>query len=142
LSYSYIDTKETIKLPYHSNSKFCSWSLSLVTKYFITDWRSQIGFTNSFSSGRPTITLMKPNSWTENKAYNSLSFNWAYLISQQKICISRFQMSGTQNVLDTEIRIVDFITEKKLFLLPIDSFRWFLLDNKQWQKTISWRISN
>jgi hypothetical protein len=24
LSYSYIDTKETIKLPYHSNSKFCS----------------------------------------------------------------------------------------------------------------------
>jgi hypothetical protein len=36
--------------------------------------------------------------------------------------------------LDTIARnriIVDFITEKKLFLLPIDSFRWFL-----------WTISN
>jgi hypothetical protein len=64
LSYSYIDTKRDYKnFPTTATPSFVAdHSLSLVTKYFITDWRSQIGFTNSFSSGRPTIILMKPNS--------------------------------------------------------------------------------
>lgn len=102
LSYSYIDTKREYKnFPTVATPSFVAdHSLSLVTKYFITDWRSQIGFTNSFSSGRP---YNNPNETQfmngKTKGYNNLSFNWAYLISQQKILyFSVSNILGTQNV--------------------------------------------
>lgn len=102
LSYSYIDTKRDYKnFPTAATPTFVAdHSLSLVTKYFISDWRSQIGFTNSFSSGRP---YNNPNETAfmngKTKAYNNLSFNWAYLISQQKILyFSVSNVLGTQNV--------------------------------------------
>ncbi|NGY38348.1 TonB-dependent receptor [Flavobacterium sp. XN-5] len=102
ISYSYIDTKRDYKnYPTPVTPSFVSdHSLSVVTKYFITDWRSQVGFTNSFSSGRP---YNNPNETQfmngKTKAYNSLSFNWAYLISQQKILyFSVSNVLGTQNV--------------------------------------------
>ncbi|MBX9887217.1 MAG: TonB-dependent receptor [Flavobacteriaceae bacterium] len=102
LSYSYIDTERDYKnFPTTATPSFVAdHSLSLVTKYFITDWRSQIGFTNSFSSGRP---YNNPNETQfmngKTKAYNNLSFNWAYLISQQKILyFSVSNVLGTQNV--------------------------------------------
>ena len=102
LSYSYIDTKRDYKnFPITATPNFVAdHSLSIVTKYFITDWRSQIGFTNSFSSGRP---YNNPNETQfmngKTKAYNNLSFNWAYLISQQKILyFSVSNVLGTQNV--------------------------------------------
>ena len=102
LSYSYIDTKRDYRnFPDAVTPSFVAdHTLSLVTKYFITDWRSQIGFTNSFSSGRP---YNNPNENQfmngKTKAYNNLSFNWAYLISQQKILyFSVSNVLGTQNV--------------------------------------------
>jgi outer membrane cobalamin receptor len=102
ISYSYIDTERDYKnFPTAATPNFVAdHSLSIVTKYFITDWRSQIGFTNSFSSGRP---YNNPNERQfmngKTKAYNSLSFNWAYLISQQKILyFSVSNVLGTQNV--------------------------------------------
>ena len=102
LSYSYIDTERDYKnFPTSATHIFVAdHSLSIVTKYFITDWRSQIGFTNSFSSGRP---YNNPNETQfmngKTKAYNNLSFNWAYLISQQKILyFSVSNVLGTQNV--------------------------------------------
>ena len=102
LSYSYIDTERDYKnFPTTATPNFVAdHSLSIVTKYFITDWRSQIGFTNSFSSGRP---YNNPNETQfmngKTKAYNNLSFNWAYLISQQKILyFSVSNVLGTQNV--------------------------------------------
>ena len=102
LSYSYIDTERDYKnFPITATPTFVAdHSLSIVTKYFITDWRSQIGFTNSFSSGRP---YDNPNETQfmngKTKAYNNLSFNWAYLISQQKILyFSVSNVLGTQNV--------------------------------------------
>lgn len=102
ISYSYIDTKREYKnYPTPATPNFVSdHSLSIVTKYFITDWRSQMGFTNSFSSGRP---YNNPNETQfmngKTKAYNNLSFNWAYLISQQKILyFSISNVLGTQNV--------------------------------------------
>ena len=102
ISYSYIDTERDYKnFPTAATPSFVAdHSLSIVTKYFITDWRSQIGFTNSFSSGRP---YNNPNETQfmngKTKAYNSLSFNWAYLISQQKILyFSVSNILGTQNV--------------------------------------------
>lgn len=102
LSYSYINTKRDYKnfSTAATPSFVADHSLSIVTKYFITDWRSQVGFTNSFSSGRP---YNNPNETqfmnSKTKAYNSLSFNWAYLISQQKILyFSVSNVLGTQNV--------------------------------------------
>ena len=61
-------------------------NLSLVGKYWISDWRSQVGFSYAFASGRP---YNNPNHTEfmadKTKTYNNLSLNWAYLISPQKI---------------------------------------------------------
>lgn len=88
ISYSYIDTERDYKnFPTQVTPNFVAdHSLSVVTKYWISDWKSQIGFTNSFSSGRP---YNNPNETQfmngKTKSYNSLSFNWAYLLTSQKI---------------------------------------------------------
>jgi len=102
ISYSYIDTERNYKnYPKQVTPSFvANHSLSIVTKYWINDWRSQIGFTHSFNSGRPyndpnEISFMNG----KTKSYNNLSFNWAYLISQQKILyFSVSNILGTDNV--------------------------------------------
>ena len=101
-SYSYIDTKRDYKnFPTSVTPSFvANHTLSLVTKYWIEDWKSQIGFTNSFSSGRP---YNNPNETQfmngKTKSYNSLSFNWAYLLTTQKILyFSVSNLLGTKNV--------------------------------------------
>jgi len=82
-----------------------------VVKYFITDWKSQVGLSYQFGSGRtytnPNITGFLQE---ETKSFNSLSLNWAYLLSQQKILyvsvnnvlgfnnVNGFQYSNTPNV--------------------------------------------
>ena len=106
ISYSYIDTERDYRdfVTSATPSFVASHSLSIVTKYFITDWRSQIGFTHSFSTGRP---YNNPNE-TEfmngtTKAFNNLSFNWAYLLTDQKILyFSVSNILGTQNVFGYE----------------------------------------
>lgn len=102
ISYSYIDSKRDSKnFPTAATPSFiANHSLSLVTKYFITDWKSQIGFTNSYSSGRP---YNNPNEIKfmngKTKSYNSLSFNWAYLLTTQKILYcSVSNILGSKNV--------------------------------------------
>ncbi|MBP4138520.1 TonB-dependent receptor [Flavobacterium geliluteum] len=102
ISYSYIDSEREYKnFPTMATPSFiANHNLSVVTKYFITDWKSQIGFTNSFSTGRP---YNNPNEAQfmngKTKAYNSLSFNWAYLLTTQKILyFSISNVLGTQNV--------------------------------------------
>ena len=74
--------------------------MSLVTKYWIQDWRSQIGATYTFASGRP---FNNPNSIDfmdgKTKSYNNFSANWAYLISPQKILFfSVTNVFGIDNV--------------------------------------------
>jgi hypothetical protein len=61
-------------------------NLSVVGKYWINDWRSQVGFSYAYASGR-TFTNPNDTGFLNNttKSYNSLSINWAYLISPQKI---------------------------------------------------------
>ncbi len=77
ISYSYIDTKRDYKnFPTAVTPNFVAdHTVSLVTKYFITDWRSQVGFTNSFASGRP---YNNPNETQfmngKTKAYQQLKF--------------------------------------------------------------------
>lgn len=102
ISYSYIDTERDFKnYPKQVTPSFVAdHSLSIVTKYWINDWRSQVGFTHSFNSGRP---YNNPNETDfmngKTKAYNNLSFNWAYLISQQKILyVSVSNVLGTDNI--------------------------------------------
>ena len=102
VSYSYIDTKRDYQnFPKEATPSFvANHTLSLVTKYWIQDWRSQIGATYSFSTGRP---YNNPNETVfmneKTKTYNNLSVNWAYLISPQKILFfSITNIAGVKNV--------------------------------------------
>ncbi|MET2985021.1 TonB-dependent receptor [Aureibaculum conchae] len=101
LSYSYLDTKRKYRdfqesvTPSFANKH----NASLVTKYWINDWRSQVGATYTFASGRP---YNNPNSTNfmdgKTKTYNNFSMNWSYLISQQKILfVSVSNILGIKN---------------------------------------------
>lgn len=88
LSYSYLDTeREYRNYPSPSQPNFANThNVSVVGKYWIEDWKSQVGLSYAFASGR---TYTNPNIEgflnSKTKSYNSLSVNWAYLIDQQKI---------------------------------------------------------
>ncbi len=88
LSYSLLDTKRDYN-NYLSKSQpnFANThNVSVVGKYWINDWRSQVGISYALASGR-TFTNPNEPGFLNNKTkpYNSLSINWAYLISPQKI---------------------------------------------------------
>ena len=106
VSYSYIDTKRDYK---NFNDKVtpsfvADHSLSLVGKYFITDWKSQISVTQSFASGRP---YNNPNEAAfmnqKTKSFSNLSLSWAYLFTTQKILyFSVNNVLQTQNIFGYE----------------------------------------
>lgn len=102
VSYSYLDTERDYRnFEERATPNFApKHNLSLVTKYFITDWRSQVGFSYNFGSGRPYDNPNTPEFLAEKtKSYNNLSVNWAYLISQQKILyLSVSNVAGFKNV--------------------------------------------
>lgn len=88
VSYSYIDTKRLYKdFPVEAQPDFvANHNLSVVGKYWIQDWRSQISATYQFASGRPyTNPNLEGFLNQKTKTYNNLSLSWAYLLSQQKI---------------------------------------------------------
>lgn len=101
-SYSYLDTERDYRnFEERATPNFApKHNLSLVTKYFITDWRSQVGFSYNFGSGRPYDNPNTSEFLAEKtKSYNNLSVNWAYLISQQKILyLSISNVAGFKNV--------------------------------------------
>ena len=88
VSYSYIDSERDYRnFPNQVTPNFvANHNMSLVTKYWINDWKSQIGFTASVQSGRP---YNNPNEEkfmnSKTPIYQDLSFNWAYLLTTQKI---------------------------------------------------------
>ncbi|WP_298239378.1 TonB-dependent receptor [uncultured Algibacter sp.] len=88
ISYSFLDTERDYRnYPEKARPNFANpHNLSVVGKYWINDWRSQVGFSYAFASGR---TYTNPNEAGflnyKTKSHNSLSINWAYLISPQKI---------------------------------------------------------
>lgn len=102
ISYSYIDTKRDYK-NYKAEvtpSFVAKNNFSIVTKYWIDDWKSSVGLSYSFNSGRP---YDDPNEMDfmngKTKNYNNVSMSWAYLLSQQKILfISINNILGTENV--------------------------------------------
>lgn len=88
VSYSYLDTERKYRnYPIKATPNFANThNLSVVAKYWINDWKSQIGFSYQYGSGRTYTDLNEPGFLQKKtKGYNSLSLNWAYLISQQKI---------------------------------------------------------
>jgi hypothetical protein len=102
VSYSYIDSERDYKnFKNQARPNFIAdHTASIVTKYWIEKLRSQVGFSHTFTSGRP---YNNPNESIfmngKTKAFNNLSFNWAYLISPQKILyFSASNIMGTENV--------------------------------------------
>lgn len=102
ISYSYIDSKRDYKNYEYSvtPSYIAKHNFSVVTKYWISSLRSQIGVTHTFNSGRPydnpnEIAFMNG----KTKAYNSLSLSWAWLMSPQKILyFSVSNSTGSNNI--------------------------------------------
>ena len=146
ISYSYIDSKRDYKnYPHQVTPSFiANQSLSIVTKYWIEDWKSQIGFTNSFSTGRPyNNPNQTPNDIKfmngKTKSYNNLSFNWAYLLTQQKILyFSVSNILGTQNVFGYEYAKspVNDVYNRREITPTADrfffvGFFWTISDNKK-----------
>lgn len=102
VSYSYLDSERNYRnYPTEAQPNFASThNLSVVGKYFIDAWKSQVGFSYAFGSGR---TYTNPNIEgflnQKTKAYNNLSLNWAYLIDQQKILyFSINNVTGFKNI--------------------------------------------
>ncbi len=88
ISYSFLDTERKYQnFPVAATPSFANThNLSVVGKFWIEDWKSQIGFSHQYGSGRTYTNPNEPGFLQEKtKSYNSTSFNWAYLISQQKI---------------------------------------------------------
>lgn len=102
ISYSYLDTEREFRnFPIQARPNFASkHNFSIVTKHWIEDWQSQIGFSYVFASGRNYTNPNQPGFLNqETRNFNSLSFNWAYLIDQQKILyFSASNVLGTRNV--------------------------------------------
>jgi len=102
LSYSYLDSKRLFQdYPIKATPPFVnSHNLSAVAKWWISDLKSQVGFSYQFGSGRTYTNPNRPGFLQEQtKAFNSLSLNWAYLISQQKILyISVNNVLGYKNI--------------------------------------------
>lgn len=88
VSYSFLDSeRDYLNYPQSATPNFANThNLSVVGKYWIEDWKSQVGLSYNFASGR---TYTNPNSEgflnQKTKSFNSLSLNWAYLVSPQKI---------------------------------------------------------
>ncbi len=102
VSYSFLDTKRDYKNYAASATPnfVAKHNLSVVVKHFISDWKSQIGFSYNYASGRnftnPNMTGFLND---QTKSYNALNANWAYLISQQKILyVSVSNVLGTKNI--------------------------------------------
>lgn len=88
VSYSYLDTeRDYLNFEEKATPNFApKHNFSLVTKYWVNDLRSQVGFSFTHASGRPYDNPNLSEFLAEKtKPYNNLSLNWAYLISQQKI---------------------------------------------------------
>lgn len=102
VSYSFIDSERDFK-NYEKTvtpSFIAKNNFSVVTKYWMEKFKSQLGLTYTFNSGRPYNDLNTTEFMNaQTKSYNNLSVSWAYLLSQQKILyFSVSNVLGSQNV--------------------------------------------
>lgn len=88
ISYSFLNSKrDYLNYPEEATPNFANkHNLSLVAKLWVNDLKSQLGLSYNYGSGRTYTNPNIPGFLQEQtKAFNSVSFNWAYLIDQQKI---------------------------------------------------------
>jgi len=88
MSYSFLDTQRKFQnYPSQVMPSFATkHNASLVTKYWIDAWRSQLGITYNYASGRPYNNPNTQNFMAGRTAdYHNLSLSFSYLISPQKI---------------------------------------------------------
>mgnify|MGYP000294821828 CR=1 FL=1 len=142
VSYSFLDSeRKYLNFPEQATPSFANThNISVVAKYFITDWKSQVGFSYQYGSGR---TYTNPNRvgflQEETKSFNSISLNWAYLLSQQKILylsvnnvlgfnnVNGFQYSNTPNTGGTFDRRALTPAADQFFFV---GFFWTISDDK------------
>ncbi|TVZ57064.1 outer membrane receptor for ferrienterochelin and colicin [Lutibacter sp. Hel_I_33_5] len=143
VSYSFLETERDYRnYPTTARPSFASkHNLSVVAKHWIEDWKSQFGMSYNFASGRNYTNPNEPgflNNQTKN--YNSVSLNWAYLISQQKILyFSVNNVFGTQNVFGYNYKNTPNMNgnfERQAIIPNTDSFFfvglfWTISDNKK-----------
>ncbi|MBO0329447.1 TonB-dependent receptor [[Muricauda] lutisoli] len=128
-SYSFLDTERDYRnFPEKATPNFApKHNISLVTKYWVDKLRSQVGLSYSYGSGRPYHNPNNPGFMEERtKSYNNLSFNWAYLIDQQKILY--FSISNLLSIINvsnyqyTDVPDVNGFYDRRAITPPADSF--------------------
>ncbi len=102
VSYSYLDTQRKFRnFPIEATPNFAAQhNLSLVGKYWMEDWKSQLGITFNYTSGRNYTNANKAGFLNDKtKSFQSLNLNWAYLIDDQKILfLSVTNVLGRDNI--------------------------------------------
>ncbi len=102
VSYSLLDTQRDHRnFPNRAQPNFASkHNFSVVGKYWIESLKSQIGFDYVHASGRPYTNPNTDSFLSERtKSFNNVSFNWAYLLSPQKILyLSVNNIFGFKNI--------------------------------------------
>lgn len=112
VSYSFLDTKrDYLNFPSLAVPSFASaHNFSFVYKHFITDLKTQLGFTYSYSSGRTYFNPNKPvDQFNSDKtpSYQDLSANLAYLPKNNLIIyVSCTNLLGRDNIFGYEYSAV------------------------------------
>ena len=129
ISYSYLNTERDYRnFRDQATPNFApTHNLSIVTKYWVDDLRSQIGLSYGFNSGRP---YNNPNSEEflaeKTRSFNNISLSWSYLIDQQKILfISVNNVLGFENINDyqyTNTPNVNGVFDRRAITPAADSF--------------------
>ncbi|WP_158209447.1 TonB-dependent receptor [Myroides phaeus] len=88
ISYSFLDSerREFYWDKQIQPSYVAKHNVSFVLKYWIDDWKSMVGITNTFTTGRRFYNPYELD-YIQHKAndVNKLSLSWSYLLSSQKI---------------------------------------------------------
>ncbi|MEO9511509.1 MAG: TonB-dependent receptor [Flavobacteriaceae bacterium] len=129
VSYSYLDTKRDYRNYLESATPNFApkHNLSLVTKYWVDELRSQIGVSYSYGSGRPYDNPNTAEFLAEKtRSFKSLSLNWAYLIDQQKILFFSISNAlGFNNISDyqyADVPNMNGVFDRRAITPPADSF--------------------
>jgi len=127
--YSYLNTERDYQnFPERATPNFApKHNASLVTKYWVDKLRSQVGLSYSYGSGRPYHNPNNPGFMQEKtKSYNNLSFNWAYLIDQQKILYfsvsNLLSLNNVSNYQYSNSPDVGGVYNRRAITPPADSF--------------------
>ena len=129
ISYSYLDTERDYRnFPVSATPNFApNHNFSVVTKYWVDSLKSQIGLSYMYGSGRPYTNPNIDGFLNEKtRSMNNLSFNWSYLLDQQKILyFSVSNILGFKNINDYQYANtpnVDGIFDRRALTPAADSF--------------------